>query len=367
MGEYVSDIFAACYEVLVYISDRIVDKYHSGNEDEIVEELDLLLRTTESEFEEDLESKLQDLSLSNIAECKRIMFLIAASKSFLLTNYDIVHDIDKEAASKMFNKLRGLSSSELLEEIKNDSVLRIGILEDFIDYINRPYIFQNQSKELAFTKKLLPILLKLNPYEILDINDYIPSNKFIDSEIMIQMFLDVYEKSLAYSIRDCEEGYEDEPEEYFDCCEDPEDDFSEEYYDEQDKQLVAVFLNNLREALGNDENRVCNFIHYILGNIYESLMVYQDANDKDAKKYFRLIRELEDTQVTDLINAFLTDYRFTLLIIDCFIFCNDSLGESDLIIRREAFKRFGNVPKLQRLNPQYFAEELVFVVANKKD
>ena len=41
------------------------------------------------------------------------------------------------------------------------------------------------------------MLLKLNPFEVLDLYDFIEDDKYTSSEEVIQTFMDIYEQSLV--------------------------------------------------------------------------------------------------------------------------------------------------------------------------
>ena len=76
--------------------------------------------------------------------------------------------------------------------------------------------------------------------------------------------------------------------------------------------------------------------------------------------YYDLINVCENFDLKTIIFQFLNNSEFRNRVVECFVLCNDSLVNGDLICKRNTYKDVGNIKTLKRLNPFYIEEEIVF-------
>lgn len=338
------DIYSIYYEALSLVVFKIRDKYQS--DEKILEELVLLLTSDSSSFESVLVKIIDDFSCEYGSFSKRLLINIMLEKAYLLNCYDLSRGINSEYANDKKNILESIDSNEGIELFKSDYEFSLNVADAFLEYIDRPYIFKYQSKNLILSSNLMNELLKICPFAIFDLFDQIAQDRFIQSEIQIQEFYDMYNKAYSY-IRDDTLDEKDS-------------------YNSEDEYLATTFINSLNIYFNNDINEICNFIHYILGNIYEALVTFKSQDDPELSEYFDLIPIFEKAKVVDIINKFLNDTGFAIRIINCFVDSNAYLEEFDLLERRDIFKKNGDIKTLKRLNPHYVEEEYVYSIIKKE-
>lgn len=326
------EIFSLHYEIIIKLLLDIKKRKLNINKS-----LWLLLTTDSSQLEKVLEKYLKEFGLQNIASSKRIMILILGSSSYLLNSYNSFQAIDRELFTDIINDYNMMDAKDLINAFSNWNFAQ-RLIDDFLDYDAATYILKFQSKEIVRSEGNLKSLLKLNPFAIFDMFSSLEEKKFMDSELAIQTFFDIYSRSLNQVINNQEEDQD------INNCE----------------LLHQAFIENLKKYFNEDENEICNFIHYLFGNVFEGLVVLKNEGNNTGKKYFKLISYLENTLITEMLDRFFSDSNFSVKIIDAFIICNEGLSEFELYERRETFKKNGNIIRLRRLNPHFMLEEYIY-------
>ncbi len=331
------DIYSISYDVFMLFLNKITDRY--GENRKVLKTIIIDVLTNEkSIFNEDLKSFIDDAI--NLDTCKRVIMFMLVSKSYVMNYYDFVHEINRAYTEDMIQELESLNKENVIELFYKPSEVTDDILEDFFAYIVRPYVFQSKAKELVFKDGKLKTLLELNPFEALDIWDYISDEDFMESEKYIQTFFNLYDKSISDASLD---------------------EFGEkENYDEADDYEYSLFINNIRNHFEDDSTKILLFLSYIMSNIYEFLVVEKKNNPKEYEDAFYLIDYFENEDIYTLKDEFLTNQDFALRIIDLFVEINGTLYEDDLLNRRDDFKKCGDVKLLRKLNPYFDAEEIVY-------
>lgn len=331
------DIYAYTYDTFVIFTENL-NLLHIGNKDLIVKDILDFLTNKNDKYDEEY-MKIVTSEFKDIESIKRVIMLIIASKSYMFNYYDYWHEINIEQSKNMLDVIESMSMQEIIRAFyKRDEFVEY-LLEDFFSYINRPYIFQNKCKSLIISNGKKDIILKINPFEALDLYDCIDDDKYTNSEICIQLFMDFYDKSLLYSFND-DYGEADK----YSC--------SEEF-------LVETFISKLRNYF-NDEKKFLIFIRYIISNVYETIITELNCDNHDYKKYLDIVYSVENCKIDEILSRFLSDYKFALNIIDAFLEGNDYLVEGDLLGKREMFKKSGNISLLRKLNPFYLEEEIIY-------
>ena len=302
------DIYAYTYDTFVIFTENL-NLLHIGNKDLIVKDILDFLTNKNDKYDEEY-MKIVTSEFKDIESIKRVIMLIIASKSYMFNYYDYWHEINIEQSKNMLEEIESMSMQQIIRAFyKRDEFVEY-LLEDFFSYINRPYIFQNKCKSLIIANGKKDIILKINPFEALDLYDCIDDDKYTNSEICIQLFMDFYDKSLLYSF--------------------------------------------------NDEKKFIIFIRYIISNVYETIITELNGNNYDYKKYLDIVYSVENCKIDEILSRFLSDYKFALNIIDAFLEGNDYLVEGDLLGKREMFKKSGNISLLRKLNPFYIEEEIIY-------
>lgn len=332
------DVYSISYDVFMLFLNKITNRY--GENRKVLKSIivDVLINER-SIFNEDLKSFIDD-DFIKLDTCKRVIIFMLVSKSYVMNYYDSVHKINSSYTENVIDELEHLTFDDVIGLFYKPTELTDDILEDFFAYISRPYVFESKAKELIFKDGKLSTLFKLNPFEILDIWDYIPDEEFLESEKYIQTFFNLYDKAISDVSID-EFG-------------------ASENYDEIDEYEYNLLINNICDHFEDDSTKILIFLSYIMSNVYEFLVIQRKYNPKDYEDFFDLIDYLEYNDIYTLKDEFLNNQDFALRIIDLFVEINGTLYEDDLINRREDFKKCGDVKLLRKLNPYYDDEEIVY-------
>ena len=184
-----NDLYSICYDILTIMVENLEVK-HESDLSQVGREILDLLTNNQSSLNQDLKKLFGDY---------------IPSKSYMNLYYDKLKGIDNPDNEELLMFLDTLDYSDILNLFYSDDVeLVYELIDCFIDYTKRPYIFENLSKEEIINHKLTKKILELNPFEVLNLGDYLPKKMLINSEVCIQSFLDIYDKSLSISINDDE-------------------------------------------------------------------------------------------------------------------------------------------------------------------
>ncbi len=326
------DLYNTCYEAFVLFINKVLDTYDNNIKAVTVITVDVLTNKN-SVFRNELEMYLDGVHV-DIDTCSKVLKFILVSKAYIVNYYDFVHEINVSCCEEALFELESLSKEDIVDLFYKPTSTTDYVIEDFLSYISRPYTFWSKAKELIVKDDKLAELLALNPFEALDIGDYIPEEKFIQSEKYIQTFFDLYDKSIS--------------------------DLDEDDYNEVESAELGYFAQNIYEYFNYDVAKVAQFICYIISNVYEFLVIEKSSNYSDFELYFNLIEYIENTDENTLCSEFLNNSEFAIKVIDLFLEENSFLYEGDLLDKRDVFKKCGNIQVLKRLNPYYDAEEIVY-------
>lgn len=329
------DLYNISWEAFIFFLDEIDNKYNGKTK--VIKQIIIdVLTNKNSIFNNDLQKYIALCSYS-LETCKRIIMLTFVSKSYIMNYYDFNHEINLSYCQDMLDELEKLTQEEILDLFYKPIELTNDIIDDVLSYMTRTYIFQSKSKENIIENDKLKTLLQINPFEILDIWDYIPDDKLTVPEKYIQIFFDIFDKSLS------------------EAAEDP--NRESENLDVYEYELM---IQNIFDFFEDDYDKITLFVSYILSNVYEILIIEKNTKDSFYEGYFDLISYLEKENIESLTDKFINDNKFGLRIIDVFNTANETLGEGVLLDKRETFKQYGNPLLLKRLNPYYDQEEIIF-------
>ena len=327
------DLYSLSYHAFMLFLNKMNERYDENKK--VLKQIIIdVLTNKNSIFNKDFEEFL-DESI-NIEDCKRVIMYFLVSKSYIMNYYDYIHEINISYCYPFLEELEGLNKEDVIDLFYKPEETTYEIIDDFFAYITRPYIFMSKAKELIINDGKLPSLLKINPFEALDIWDYISDEDLTEPEKFIQIFFDIYDKSIAEAVDDPNGEKEN-----YDCL---------EIFEH------AMLIKNINEYFENDINKVTIFLSYIISNVYECLIVERDSSDINND----LIAYLEEADIYELRDEFINNSEFAFRIMDIFEERNSTLLEDELLNKREQFKRCGDVLLLKRLNPYYDAEEIVY-------
>lgn len=323
-----NDLYSICYDILTIIIENLEVKHENDLSQVSVELLDLLTNN-QSNLNQDLKKLLGDYEIKNYQDMKKIMILMIPSRAYINMYYDQLKGINNPDNEELLLFLNILDYNDILDLFYSDDLEMIYTLIDcFIDYIKRPYTFENLSKEEIINHKLTKKILELNPFEVLNLGDYLPKKMLINSEICIQSFLDIYDKTISTS--------------------------------NDDEEAFHNFIKYVKLYYNNNTEKINLFIQYAISNIYETLITYKNSKDTYLEDYYDLINVFENYELKTILFQFFNNKEFSNRVIECFVLCNDSLVNGDLICKRNVYKDVGNIKQLKRLNPFYIEEEIVF-------
>ncbi len=335
-------IYDVCYETLAYATENIINLV--GDEiEKISVELLKFLTTDNSRYEEIFDQTISFEFPSNKRNYKKIMMLIIISSSYYLSLYYIKNGMNVDINEEIVEEIESLNYSDIFKLFyswRNNSKV-IDYIEDYCDFYEKNYIFRNNCMEEAIKQNKLSIINKINPFEILNFINYLDPNMLLESEKMIQKFIDMYDSSLCYCGLD-ELGEENN-------------------YENFDDFVADIIREKISEQFVTEE-KIEKFYSYIFSNIYEGFITYYNADKLIIKRYPLIGKELlkEDINFDYLYEKILNDNDFLIEIIDFFIEINDNMYENDLITRRLDFKKIGNQDVLKKLDPFYEEEEVVY-------
>lgn len=267
-------------------------------------------------------------SAFSLISIKLCLMRTMVSRSYMLNYYDLKKGINEENAEYMLEEIDNLDTKEIYRGFIDHEEIYELIIDDFLEFINRPFIFQNVAMQMVYEEKR-DTILKLNLMEIFSLPYFLPSDKYTQSELVIQDFFDLYNISAGKS-----NGDED--------------------------AFLTNFFQELETYLNGNERKKLEFISYLISNIYEALAIEYHQSDSSFKKYFKLISVFENNSLDTLVSRFYEDEEFTLNIIDLFYMINSSLNEYELYDKRNTFKGTGDELILKRLNPYYEEEEVIY-------
>ena len=327
------DLYSLSYHAFMLFLNKMNERYDENKK--VLKQIIIdVLTNKNSIFNKDLEEFL-DESI-NIEDCKRVIMYFLVSKSYIMNYYDYIHEINISYCYPFLEELEDLNKDGILDLFYKPDETTNEIIDDFFAYITRQYIFMSKSKDLIINDGKLSTLLKINPFEALDIWDYILDEDLTEPEKFIQIFFDIYDKSIAEAV--------DDP------------NGEKENYEGIEAFEHAVLIKNINEYFENDINKVTIFLSYIISNVYECLIVEKDSSGINND----LIAYLEEADIYELRDEFINNNEFAFRIMDIFEERNSTLLEDELLNKREQFKRCGDVLLLKRLNPYYDAEEIVY-------
>lgn len=178
------------------------------------------------------------------------------------------------------------------------------------------------------------MLFKINPFEIYNFENLITTEGFIHSEKVIQIFIDLYDRTSII----VDESFAD--------------DFSENI----DNYLTSnTFKSLAEEFFAGDITQISNFYATILSNVYENLTI----NIKFYKHYQKVLDIFENNHGLDVISIFLNNKQFAERIIELFLMFNEDIDKEDLFNRRFKFLQSKNSNILEELNPYYDEEQQI--------
>ena len=335
-------IYEACYDVLLFTTERIRDIVGDRIE-KVSHELIMFLTTGTTRYEE----MFDQIDYFNFIEdktfYKRIMMLIIASSSYYLSLYCIEKEINVLDCNKTIEELEELNYKDIIKMFykwtTNSNIFNY--IEDFCDYSNKNYIFQNNCREEVIKQEKIDIIRQINPFEIINYLNHINPTMMLESEIMIQDLIDIYESSLCYIQLD--------------------DNGESTFYETEDDFLIDTLREKIEEKYDNNF-KIKQFYSYIFSNVYEGIIIYLKLDYEMQKRYKILADEFmkEDLNFKSLYERFLNDNIFAFYLIDFFLEINDDIFETDLLQRRQDFKKSGNLETLKKLDPFYEEEEVVY-------
>lgn len=289
------------------------------------------LTTDNSPFEVFLK-KYDNKSRINL---KKIMMLIIFGDAYKMLLRNKYCNIDTDLAEELLDQVERLSAQEIIKVFfSEDSQFVREIFSNYFDYSERNYIFRNSCWELIQKKGRASMLFKINPFEIYNFENLITTEGFIHSEKVIQIFIDLYDRTSII----VDESFAD--------------DFSENI----DNYLTSnTFKSLAEEFFAGDITQISNFYATILSNVYENLTI----NIKFYKHYQNVLDIFENNHGLDVISIFLNNKQFAERIIELFLMFNEDIDKEDLFNRRFKFLQSKNSNILEELNPYYDEEQQI--------
>ena len=344
-------IYDICYDILYVISNDLKNKY--DDDYEIAREILLFLLTDKSKYET-VFLKFKEIDSSNKLYYKKIMRLIIVSSSYYLSLYKIEHNININVNKENVRELEKLSVPEIIKSFVyvDGNHYVVDYIIDYLEFIAKNYIFRNGCITTLLEKNKLSNILKINPFEIVNICNYIEHNNMLESEHFIQLFIDIY-YAVASEFK-ANNMYETELYGNYNLI-------------EYSNFCVKNFKEKIEKYFSFDKEKIRLFYSYIFSNIYESLIVLS-RNNCLKKQYIYLLDlfEMKQFAYEELYDLFESDEQLAFVMMQFFIHTNDNILIVDTIKRRDDYIEVGDIDILKSLNPYYDEENKVFEDIKRK-
>lgn len=325
------NIYGLAYDTLLEASITCITK--KSGFPSLVE----FLTTLDSDLDDLILKRTNDLNIDK-SLFKAVMMLTFCSCAYLDCTYDLRRGVNVEEAEMLTDYLECLTPQDAIMLFFKDDFVLERLYESFYDYVNNTYIYRYCCWANIQDEKRIKRLLTINPFAVLETDNALLDKGFTKTELIIQLFYNLYDKALEDSSEDSE--------------------YTEEEDDELFSKLILKHFRSLvSEHYANDEKEMLNFYSMILGIVYENLILHTEKKKRYQKQRANLIKKLEEYTPEDLIFLLQTDDNFALDIINLFIAYNDFLEKNELINRRKKFIKRGDSSKLREFNP-YFDEEI---------
>lgn len=335
-------LYEICDEVLGYVTETITNIY--GNRIEKISSELIQFLTTDNSCYEDIFNQFTSFEFTeDKTQYKRVMMLIIFSSSYYFALYSIKNEMNVDVNKNIIEELEGLDYKNIIKMFYNweKSPKIIDYIEDYCDFYAKNYIFKNNCMEEVINQRKLDFICKINPFEILNYLDYLDPDMLLESEKMIQKFIDLYDISLCHCRLD---------------------EIGEGNNYENFNDFVADVIKEKIEEEFVTEEKIRQFYSYIISNVYEAFIIYHHTDKLLIKRYPSLgeVFLKNDINFNHIYDKILNDNEFLLKIIDFFVDINDDIFESDLLSRRLDFKKIGNIEILRKLDPFYEEEEIIY-------
>ena len=272
------------------------------------------------------------LKTINHNSVKRVIMLIIFSYAYLVNLYNVRIDLDSENSQKYLDYLESIDAKEIIDMFACHSPEIKTFYEDCSNYLTNTYIYRYCCWANAFAERKQDVILKLNPFALLEYQDIDLGDGFVETEVCIQLFDDLYNKAVEEAAAD------------------------PELVDNDEEIFSRLVIDYFREAVDNHFNgntfQINQFYSLIFSNIYENITL-NSTQKRQRKKYKTLIKKMEEYSISDLISLFMESYQLAIDVIDIFIMYNNNLEKEELINRRIKFLKKGNQQKLAEINPFY--------------
>ena len=325
------------YDLAKLILNDILNIYSSSEDDfsEIIKYLNGNSTKYDNVFDSYGNYSNQDKSL-----VKKVIMLNIFSYAYLVNLYNVRIGLDSETSEKFLDVLNQLNYHEIIDMFDCFSPEIKAFFEDSSKYLTNTYIFKFCCWQNLLAQGKKSQLFKLNPFAFFEQDDISLGDGFVETEVNIQTFDNLYEKALEKASLDPELGEEDD-------------------LDNFDILLIEHFNELVHSHFKEDLPKIESFFASIFSNIYENVSLNIKINPKQRKKYKSLMTKFEEYSISDLINMFENSYSFAIDIIDIFFTYNSFLEKGELINRRLDFLKKGNTQMLEQLNPFYEEEKSI--------
>ena len=276
---------------------------------------------------------------------KRIMMFNIFMYAYLVNLYNVKIGLDTSNSQNFVNYIEALNYKEIVALFACHSPEIKIIFEDCLCYISGSYIFRYCCWMNAYAQGRQSSILKLNPFALLEMQDADLGDGFVESEVYIQLFEDLYNKALEEAAVNAE--YEEDDEEF-------------------SKLLVHCLQNKIKDHFNDDIGKINDFCAFLLSSVYENITINLKNSKMLKKKYEAILSKYGEYELLELINLFMDSYHFAYDIINVFLTYNDGLEKEELINRRIIFMKKGNMKKLAEINPFYKNDVEVLKRHNKR-
>lgn len=331
----IETIYAISNEILLTIVE-IISNINNGETEKIVQDLIDFLNNDNTRYEEIFENNKYDLS-DNKKYCKDVMKLIIISSVYKDSFYLYTKEIDADYNECTMYSTENLTPIEIIRMFKDwTNNQEIGdYLYQYLDYTEKNYIYYDHCLDTLIKNDKIDNLLEINPFEILNIENKNEIKNLSTIENYIQIYIDNYDSAF--------------------------------YKEEEDFESTnTIFKENIYKYFENDINEINKFYSYILGNLYENLVICCMDVPSLKKNYKNLFLILENFSTDEIIKMIFDNENMFDEFSNLFLEFNENLLPFDLYHKRNKFNKSSNKTILEKINPYCIEENEELKVKQKK-
>ena len=295
--------------------------------------------------------------IKNKSFYKLIMKLIVISKSYQYIIYKIENQLDESNSKHKLCLLNELSMKNIPALFSCLNLVILYIIQDFVEYVSANYILKSICRDCTLNNpQYKKHLIELNPYELLDGENYKNIGDLSQAELLLNYFLSTCIECKMTAQQDVFKDKEFEEVFLYLFNFDMFLQFNLDLNTDQDSKIINI----LEQSNSNNDSKT-NYISFICSKTYEALLDREFVNQV-AILYGQLIydikKTLEEKNINEIIQRFKNDDKFAYTLIELCFMAYNNISETEFKNRLDnAYKDKKSLGVIEKLDP-YFKENI---------